>query len=575
MGYPARMQTKIFFLTFDVFKDGYAKLPYSIACLMTSIEAHLPTVGVAARSIDLSACRRGDPEETTRAVLKAAKKIVLDECWDYSHLAIGVTAWSELYVKALLRFLSQNYSGTVILGGYEITALDDSTIVREYPGAAFYVKGYAETALIKLLSGGYEGKKRPTVLQEAVSPSHLVSPYLHNSRLNARKVNWETKRGCPFRCGFCEWGNASQKKVIPLAWDRLEQELRVFRANRVEKINVVDGTFNVNVKNDSQAVAGYDRILRSALELTDAHVNLQTRFEFVADEKEETLKFLEICTRHQDRVTLEFGLQTIHPLEMDIIGRKNDLDAVRIAMNLMNERDIDYEVSIIYGIPGQTVTSFLDTIEFIVENGCEKIEAYPLRIPKNSKMEQRKRELGVKEGPLDFNIFHTKASFSFTEADHRAMSKFSSALRALNKERSLFDLSTDLSYLVFELNQSGSFKLKEVTEHDRLYFNAPNEKLKDLICGHEELVLSVLASREGKEVLDSVLGFLSDQTGWFPRLLGSLLEFLLGNAIWHYRDAEGNRYLCQVRISEKGNVYVFKDFLSIQARVGMVHQALF
>lgn len=575
VGYLDPMQTKIFFLTFDVFKDGYARIPYSIACLRSSIRAHLPNVVVGAHSIDLAACRRSDAEETTRTVVKAAKKVILEECWDVSHLAIGVTAWSELYVKRLLPFIAQNFSGKLVLGGYEITALDEDTVVREYPGAAYYVKGYAETALVKLLSGGYGESKRPAVLQEPLLTSHLVSPYLHDSRLVTKKVNWESKRGCRFKCGFCEWGNALQRDIIPLPCDRLELELRAFHAHRVEKINVLDGTFNDIAKAGSQEVKGYCHVLRRALELTDAHVNLQTRFEVLAKEDKDSLDFLETCARHRDRVTLEFGLQTIHQLEMEIIGRINDLAKVRRAMHLLNGRSIDYEVSVIYGIPGQTVTSFLETIEFILENGCEKIEAYPLRIPKNSKMEKRKRELGVKEGPLDFNIFHTKASYSFTEADYWAMTKFSGALRALNVERSVFDQSTNLSYLVFELDQTGAFRFKEVTEHDRLYFNAPNEKLKELICGHEELVLSVLSSREGRAVLDSVVGFLSDQTGWFPSFLSSLLEFLLGNAIWHYRDAEGNRYLCQVRISEKGNVHVFKDFLSIQARVGMIHQALF
>jgi hypothetical protein len=319
----------------------------------------------------------------------------------------------------------------------------------------------------------------------------------------------------------------------------------------------------------------YSLLLRRVLELTGAHVNLQTRFELIKPDEPRSRAFLDTCQIHRDRVTLEFGLQTIHELEMKIIGRQNKLDHIRATIGELNKRGIDYELSVIYGIPGQTVASFLETIEFIIENGCEKIAAYPLRIPKNSKMEKMKRELGVQEAPLDFNIFHTKASFSFTEKDYRVMSKFSGALRTLNAQKSLFNLTTNLSYIVFELTPTGSFRLKDVTDHDRLYFNAPNERLKDLICGHEELVLSVLASTEGRDVVKSILEFLSDQTGWFPRFIGTLLEFLLGNAIWHYRGPTGERYLCQIRISDKGNVYIFKDFMSIEERVGAFHQALF
>jgi tRNA A37 methylthiotransferase MiaB len=575
MGYSALMQRSIFFLTFDVFKDGYAKVPYSIACLMASIKANLPSVAVGFHSINLEECRGRDTEETTKTVLKHAKKVILEECWNFNYLAIGVTAWSELYVKQLSQFLSKNFSGTLILGGYEITALDADTVVREYPGASFYVKGYAETALLKILSGEYDHLDKPRVLQEKVSPAHLVSPYAQTAMLNGTKVNWETKRGCPYHCGFCEWGNASQKEVLPLPYDRLERELKVFRDHQIEKINILDGTFNYNPKDDSGKAVDYSKLLRRVLEFTAAHVNLQTRFEVIKPDDPRSRAFLDTCQIHRDRVTLEFGLQTIHKREMEVIDRKNNLEVIRATMGELNKRGIDYELSVIYGIPGQTVASFLETIEFVVENGCEKIAAYPLRIPKNSKMDKMKRELGVQEAPLDFNIFHTKASFSFTEKDYRVMSKFSGALRTLNAQKSLFNLTTNLSYIVFELTPSGSFRLKDITDHDRLYFNAPNERLKELICGHEELVLSILASSEGREVVNSIFGFLSDQTGWFPRFLGSLLEFLLGNAIWHYRDPEGHQYICQVRISDKGNIHIFKDFLNVHERVGAIHQALF
>jgi MoaA/NifB/PqqE/SkfB family radical SAM enzyme len=66
-------------------------------------------------------------------------------------------------------------------------------------------------------------------------------------------------------------------------------------------------------------------------------------------------------------------------------------------MKELQERNITYEVSIIFGIPSQTVETFKKTIEFLEENGCKKFCAFPLRLPQNSKMAEQRDKLKIKE----------------------------------------------------------------------------------------------------------------------------------------------------------------------------------
>jgi len=240
-------------------------------------------------------------------------------------------------------------------------------IKEEYPGFHFYIKGYSETAIGNILSGRHQVISEPLVISEKIERNHLASPYINNVIPITRKIHWETKRGCPYTCGFCEWGNASQKKVYFLPFKRLKEEILLFKSSNVQVINILDGTFNFGKNNEYD----YVEILEPVLKETNAHVSIQVRFEEIKDDQQ-SKRLIELCKRYKNRLTLEFGLQTIHPSEMDVIGRKNDLHHIRKIMKLLLKNRVNIEISIIYGIPGQTLVLFMETIEFALKINAKK-----------------------------------------------------------------------------------------------------------------------------------------------------------------------------------------------------------
>jgi hypothetical protein len=95
---------------------------------------------------------------------------------------------------------------------------------------------------------------------------------------------------------------------------------------------------------------------------------------------------------------------------------------VKTVMKRLNEAEIKYSISIIYGIPSQTVASFRETIEFIKANECERFCAYPLQLPKNSKMRERMDELKIKEFSGEhFSSRFVCSSFSFDHSEWKKM----------------------------------------------------------------------------------------------------------------------------------------------------------
>lgn len=268
-------------------------------------------------------------------------------------VGIGVYVWNDALVLALCRRLRESgFAGRIILGGPQIT-YHAPGVAESYPCADVFVRGAGEQALVAIVAEPGRAVHAGVVWrgevdhgeQAAVDLERVPSPYLSgvlDPALHRRFVRWETKRGCRFRCGFCQHRDPGKRaRVVGFGADRIGGEVRAFVAAGVESIAVLDPIFN-------------DRSF-PYLEVLDAliaagfrgRLSLQCRFELVTPEFLARCRSLDVC--------LEFGLQTIHPSEWKVIQRGNELGRIEAAIAALHAAEIDFEVSLIYGLPEQTL----------------------------------------------------------------------------------------------------------------------------------------------------------------------------------------------------------------------------
>ena len=69
----------------------------------------------------------------------------------------------------------------------------------------------------------------------------LIEAYPENEWL----ILWETNRGCPFKCTFCDWGSATASKVNKFDLERLKLEIDWFSKNKIEFIFCCDANFGI------------------------------------------------------------------------------------------------------------------------------------------------------------------------------------------------------------------------------------------------------------------------------------------------------------------------------------------
>ena len=137
-----------------------------------------------------------------------------------------------------------------------------------------------------------------------------------------------------------------------------------------------------------------------------------------------TDEFLDLAS--QLKVRLEFGLQTIHADEGQAVDRRNNIPKARAKFEQVNKRGLPYEVSIIYGLPEQTLASFLETVAWCIELQVPVLKAFPLMLLRSFSVEER-REWGLVESEGSMPVVVQSDSFSFE--DWVDMARISEALK--------------------------------------------------------------------------------------------------------------------------------------------------
>lgn len=178
---------------------------------------------------------------------------------------------------------------------------------------------------------------------------------------------WETSRGCPFRCTYCDWGSSTMSKVRRFDMDRLYREIDWFAEQGVDVVFSVDSNFGM---------------FKTDLELTDAIVAAKEtsghpQYFIYSNAKNVPDRTIEIT-----RKVVGAGLDTAHTLSiqhtsLDVLeatDRKNISveKQIRVVRELQSE-GIPISVQMIHGLPGDTPAlwrkSFTDLMEWGIHDG--------------------------------------------------------------------------------------------------------------------------------------------------------------------------------------------------------------
>lgn len=382
-----------------------------------SIAASLQAANVPWRIIDAQVNRPDFSLESVLAELQQAIREAGPGCL----VGFGTYVWNDAQVRSLIGQIKAP-GVQIVLGGPQISYMPAGELEQAYPQADYFVRGQGEMAMLALARGelpadcGIHVAGTPDLGSQA---DHdllaLPSPYLQETVAPQASIRWETQRGCPFKCAFCQHREPGNRRK-PQCFDaqRLERELALFAATGVKRISVLDPIFHASL---ARAIQVVNSIKDSG---TAAHFSLQCRFETCTPAFLDALAGLD--------VTLEFGLQTVVEAEYRAIDRPNNLRVVGERILDLHARQLDFEVSLIYGLPNQTLDSFQRSVDWCRQQQIPRIRAWPLMRLRGTPLYEQKAVYGFRERIDAQGIPIVVASNSFTETDHTEMARIASAL---------------------------------------------------------------------------------------------------------------------------------------------------
>jgi len=211
------------------------------------------------------------------------------------------------------------------------------------------------------------------------SLAEIPSPYLTGlfDKLMADNPNeawiglWETNRGCPYTCSYCEWGGEVGKAVTWNEIEDLEKEIDWFSEKKIEFVRCADANFGIKPKRDMRLVEklaenkkkyGYPE----AVSVENAKNSNKITFEIQ--------KLLNDSGLSRG---VNLAIQSLHSPSLEAIQRKNISNALYAELQHMFEKDgIATFTDMIIGLPEESYDTFVDGVVSLIEGGQNNSISY-------------------------------------------------------------------------------------------------------------------------------------------------------------------------------------------------------
>ena len=269
-------------------------------------------------------------------------------------------------------FKKYNPNGIVVYGGPNVPEENLEDFKRNY--VDHYMTGPGELQWEKLLD--------PTSESEYAIPTPYTDGIFDDilKREDDIAVAFETNRGCPYHCAFCDWGGVSRSKITKLKDAAVKETIEhVLSFDKVKRLEILDANYGIFPRDVDFVQHIVDNKKRDDMLLTFAGF-AKNGSPYLADIMNLTMDNFNDKLRN-----VKISLQTLTPDVLDTIQRKN-ISTDKLLRIMDQLRDIKVNSELIIGLPGETADSWADTLFKHPELGIDFARAYPLYVLPNTPM---------------------------------------------------------------------------------------------------------------------------------------------------------------------------------------------
>ena len=198
----------------------------------------------------------------------------------------------------------------------------------------------------------------------------VPSPYLSGcfdellaSRPDSWVMTWETNRGCPFSCTFCDWGSATAAKVYRFGMERLSNEIQWMSAQKVGFVFCCDANFGMLPRDLEIANSIVAQKKESGYPWSFSVQNTK-------NSRERAYQVQTVLARDLNTLGVTISLQSANPETLVNIKRRNISSAAFEDLQQRFSRDGVYTYTdLILGLPGDSYKTFTEGVSHVVAKG--------------------------------------------------------------------------------------------------------------------------------------------------------------------------------------------------------------
>lgn len=312
--------------------------------------------------------------------------------------------WNHEYSLRLAQAHKAEFPDSLIIVGGPMVPLQAEAYLRQHPFIDVCVHGEGEAVFLELLEA-YPGRQWQHIpgisflqdgeyVHRAPGPrrsdlDEIPSPFLSGCFEPLMQVHpdkdwisvWETNRGCPFSCSFCDWGSATQSKVTRFGMERLKAEMDWFGRNGLEFVFSADANFGM-LKRDVE-IARYLAEVKARYQMprklyTQVTKNRADR----AFEAQKILHDADLC------LPVTLSLQSVNSQVLNAIQRDNiSLDTYRDLQLRFRKAGMPTYTDLLVGLPDDNFERFSSNLAQVMDQGQhDELRCYNVFILPNAPM---------------------------------------------------------------------------------------------------------------------------------------------------------------------------------------------
>jgi radical SAM superfamily enzyme YgiQ (UPF0313 family) len=230
--------------------------------------------------------------------------------------------------------------------------------------------------------------KTPSPLTSGVFDKLMEEHYEHKWILM-----YETDRGCPYQCSYCDWGGATEDKVSKFPMKQIYDDIMWVGEKKIPYVFLCNANFGI-LKRDTE-IANY------FVEAKDKYKFLEgVSTQNAKNPKPHTLEALSVLERAQLNKATVMSQQSLNTETLKAVRRDNmNLEEYNEIQKKLASEGVYTMTDLILPMPGETYESIADAISTLISQGQHnKIQFNNLSILRNTEMgdPEYQREYGMK-----------------------------------------------------------------------------------------------------------------------------------------------------------------------------------